>query len=326
MGDQVDSATSPEEAGNEGRPGRLKHWGQALFGSGLLSGVVALIAAAISIWSQIEARRAADRATELKVQADEAQLAFQRYRGERGDQLVIYDRVEKQLGIREPHALVISSSYAQLVEDPKVREVLCQTILAVAKDRVESSEDALRPRFAAALGNASQLLKDCIIEAIEEQRIDPQGNLAGQPATAAAGGGSVVQAQAPVTKVVSSAVASPDGWDIDVFRCDSQGEKSAQLAARAANHLARASDRGRRIGGQRLGRIRLRSLSAAAQSKLAPPSNVPVVVGSADEAELAQAIAADVNQATDIDFKYSYTAAISQWYISLFACGFGQAS
>lgn len=320
------------EEKQEGRPGKVREWGEALFKGGFLSGGIAAISALFAIWSQAEASKAADRAARAKQALDQAQLAFQRERGDRSDQLVIYDRVEKQLGVSQPHGLVISSSYAQLVKDAQVRQVLCQTILAVAKDRIDTSEAGMRPRFAAAMGDVRQLLKDCVIEAAEEQRIDPQGRLAaGVPSGAAAGSGTVVQSQAPVTQVVSKALISPDGWDIDVFWCQSQGQPSRDLAGKIAQHLARASDTGRRISvparnsAEKLGRIRLRSLAPAAQASLAPPSNVPVVVGSADEADFARALAAHVNGASGAGIRYSPTAATSQWYISFFACGFGKA-
>ena len=129
-----------------------------------------------------------------------------------------------------------------------------------------------------------------------------------------------VTQQAPVKQVVSNSNASPTGWDVDIFSCESQGDPSRKLAEQTAGLLAELSNKGERVGGQELGRIRLRSVNENAQQRLAPrPGNR--VFGAPEEERFAIAVSDFLNgRMPRSGFTYSRTNVASRWYVSIFTC------
>lgn len=269
---------------------------------------VSLIAAVASTFSAVRAGQQAEK--------------LERYKLARQEQLTVYDRVEKHLSSPSATNLVISSAYVQMIDDAEIKKALCETIGSVAVQTFNNlAEGDERQRFQVSLRNVRELMDDCsrtLAEGLAIRSADPALAAADEPA-------SEVQAsaatQAPLVRVVSNAAASPTGWDIDVFWCESRGEGSRTMATRTADHLAAISNSSRELGGERVGRVRLRSVRPAVQASLAPvPGNR--VFGDSEEREFADAVAAELNDLLPgTNVTYSLTNRATRWYVSLFMCG-----
>jgi hypothetical protein len=300
-----------DDTEDEKAPDGKKGIGRWTLFFGIVPALVSLTAAGFSFVSAQQAGRRADDLERTKMTQE--------------GQFRVYDRVERQLSDPQPYKLVVASAYLQLVEDVAIRRTLCETIGSIAFDQLQRNENGGdRSRIQTALRDVVRVARDCA-EAMSFERPTQAASAAnGNPSVPSnQTDASVVVAQAsrqaPVTAVVSNAGASPTGWDIDVFWCTSQGERSRALATRVATRLATSN---LRIGNETLGRVRLRSVDADAQRRLQPARGNPVV-GTPDERGFAEAVAGTLNQANvGANFFYSPTAAVTRWYISIFACGF----
>jgi hypothetical protein len=135
---------------------------------------------------------------------------------------------------------------------------------------------------------------------------------------------------------------SSNGWDIDVFWC-ARRDPAAQSAnfERALNEglaLAAMAQRGDRIGNERLGRIRVRTLSESAQNVTGPfvyfktGNRLLFDKGNKAEEELAAELTRLLNQAgpngtrgnlANGEIKTQDQQRPSKWYLSLFICEAG---
>ncbi len=302
---------------------RLRTSGEALFGGGLISGMVAVVAGVSAIYSQyqatqsqIQATVAQEAATAAETELKRATLELNRDRGDREDQLVVYNRIEGQLKEASPSALAISASYVTLVRDPQIRAALCETISSVAVNASLRQNPANRAEYDNTMIHVRHLMRDCASEAWLQQTLAPETGFASGSAPST---DQVVDRQAPVSRVLSATTASLDGWDVDVFWCQARpgGQSRAQ---RIAAGLAKKSDTRTRVGNELLGRVRLRSLTGPAAEKLGADGNF--VSGSEDEQGFADAIAREANTLSGAPpaFRYSRTSSQTRWYVSLFVC------
>jgi hypothetical protein len=103
------------------------------------------------------------------------------------------------------------------------------------------------------------------------------------------------------------------GWDVDIFACGTDpgtGRRASTFAAR----LAELSDKGQKIGGQSLGRVRLTS------GKQWEHANV--VVADDSEMAFAQKLAALANETAQAGFSVKRNPDdASSFYVSVFFCG-----
>lgn len=141
-----------------------------------------------------------------------------------------------------------------------------------------------------------------------------------------------VAAGAIATRARSISLTPPskDGWDIDVFWCEraedtgSQANFDAALqVGRALAGIARASDQ--RVGGEQLGRVRVRALGIAQQRSTEvdyPEKGLLLRYDDTDsERPLAQALTRlPALKGYQLEATQGFT---SKWYISAYACALG---
>jgi hypothetical protein len=129
---------------------------------------------------------------------------------------------------------------------------------------------------------------------------------------------------------ISLTPQSADGWDIDVFWCERGDESGSQAnfdaalqAGRALAGIARKSDQ--RVGGEKIGRVRVRALGIAQQRSSGvdyPKSGLWLRFDDTDnERPLAQALTKlPALSGYQLEATQGYT---SKWYISAYACALG---
>lgn len=135
-------------------------------------------------------------------------------------------------------------------------------------------------------------------------------------------------ATSPVPTTADQVVGgdTADGWDVDVFWCEGRaGAESYAAARRAAATAVGLSTGGRTLApGVRLGRVRLRVLSAKSQASglfFRGRSNHVVEDGLPGEAEAAKALAAELSRGGAAYHVRTNLATKTKWYLSAFACG-----
>ncbi len=120
------------------------------------------------------------------------------------------------------------------------------------------------------------------------------------------------------------ATGASSGWDVDVFWCQGRDELNDFARAQTVGDiLAARSTEGEEIGpGIRLGRIRLRSLPAAAQGRAgtARRGNAILFDSGAGEREAAAAIRALINPGRPGGFRLVRGPQRTSWYLSTYLC------
>jgi hypothetical protein len=285
------------------------HWSESKFLLIAIPAGVSIFAAILSAVSASSARADADRFAEQRLNREE--------------RIKVYERVETQLGSERSHGILIASAYTKLIEDPEVKQNLCDLINSVALEKLNTNGDAARTDTGdlQTLRRIARQTGDCAAD-LEQALTSPDE---------AAGGGSgkasanelqqIAQQQAPPGEVLTLN-PNPRGWDVDVFSCQGQGAASEGLAREVANRLASYASGNQRIGNEALGRVRLRSASREAQAKMTNGVIGNAVIASADEAAFAQAIVGDLQGAAPAaNFRLVGTTHVTRWYVSVFACG-----
>jgi hypothetical protein len=279
----------------------------------MTAAVPALVSLAAAVYSANSASVANERAESLE-----------RFKLDRESRFQVYDRVENQLSKGAPANLVMASAYVELIEDVEIKQALCKTINSIAFEHLDRDPPHPdRERFANALREVARVAQECS-EGINVGRALPAAGGDGGPGGSQGTNAAAVQARATseAPTVFTSGGDNPTGWDVDVFWCQGQGERSREAATAATRFLAGASRSDMRIGGQSLGRVRLRSLSPAAQQRLLPAAG-NLIAGTADEAPFAQALAAELNDhVPGAGLRYARTPTATRWYVSIFTCGF----
>jgi hypothetical protein len=132
---------------------------------------------------------------------------------------------------------------------------------------------------------------------------------AGSPAPAPSGNAAAPHYDFPI---FNGSTPDPEGWDIDVFSCAQTGASMAQ-AEGFTKALAARADTGRRIGGEKLGRIRFTS------GKSWAPADI--IVYDTIEAAFANALLAEARSTGGREFRIEPNKETpTPYYLSVFFC------
>lgn len=203
-----------------------------------------------------------------------------------------------------------------LKADAETRLRVLQTSLLEAVKNEETSD----PEVARAL----------LRSAFQEDQAAPTGRqlVNGAPARASAGAVDVTRDGAPSaavsyqTQILSS--GRRDGWDVDVFWCQGEGEglRFARARAAAVTLAGAATAESPLAPGVRLGRVRLRVLPAQLQGSSDYPRLGPIIVRDtgAGEAEAATAIQNKLRIPDQPAYRLVPAIRPTRWYLSVFVC------
>jgi hypothetical protein len=279
---------------------------------------LATIPAAVSIFAALLSAMSASSARE-----DADKFAEQRLTRE--ERMKVYERVEAQLGSDETHGILIAAAYTGLIQDAEMKQNLCELINLVAREKIEAAGSTdMRAGHIATLARIARDTRECSDELrramASYQATQSSGERAPPPPASQLQ--QAARQETPVQTVLTPN-PNPQGWDIDVFSCEGQGQLSRQLAGAVAQRLAQYAQTNQPLGGQALGRIRLRHASVAAQRQLTPDPLGHSVLGSPDEQQLLNAVVADLNlNMGGARFGIRQAPPTTPYYVSVFACGF----
>ncbi len=140
------------------------------------------------------------------------------------------------------------------------------------------------------------------------------------PAGQAAAPATAAKAPAPSADGVrvNSQAVNVGGWDIDVFACE---EHPGQLTAakQTADYLGKLADARTGLGGQPLGRIRLRTLPAATRRKLNTFAGNQVMAAT-NEGAIANPLAKAAGEASGLPVLIRPASTPTPWYVSVMFC------
>lgn len=193
-----------------------------------------------------------------------------------------------------------------------------ERLVAIRSSLIDALQDsrASGPEIASESRNASFVADDSDRLRQRGKGASPVERLEEQVAAAAPGASLSYQ-----TRLL--AAGDPKGWDIDVFWCQGPVESSNFAKAQAAAELlAGRAKAGESLGGQRLGRVRLRSVPPAFQKRPGDPGRGDVVIwdAGAGERALAAQVLATINPPSGNAYRLVHSTARSRWYLSVFAC------
>lgn len=271
-----------------------------------VAAVLSIVATVVGGWSAWRAKQAEDQAKATQLELDQVKLANEY-------QIKVFELIDKSLA-SEQGGLILASAYTSSLKDQALQASLTNAIRVVAQSR--QGVGKLTPEEAAAL----QILQTTAREAAgREIAADAE---ASAPAKVAAVIANPLSTAGVTQAKVNVKAVNPVGWDVDVFWCEGVGEPSRALANAVARDLGAVADAGAALGGQKLGRIRVRELRTA----VAQRGNLPQATNEvrADEGEdtLADATALVATaQVPAKPFRRIRSNSGTKWYLSVFACG-----
>jgi hypothetical protein len=273
--------------------------------------ISALVAVGAAAYSSSQASRAQGEAQKLET-----------FKISRSERMKVYERVEAQLASESPYGLLIADGYTRIIEEPQVKKDLCELIGVVAASKVQAQQSATPGGPSLSVMEVLRRARQCahLIDVGRAELTKQNGAAAANNASAA----DLEKAAGGEGSTGQDLTANPNqrGWDVDVFACAGHGQASQRLAKDVADRLADLARRGESLGGQELGRVRLRNASEAAQAALysAPLGNS--VLRSDDEADFAEAVRRLANSSDpQPNFGVLPAPATTPWYVSVFACG-----
>lgn len=270
------------------------------------------VAAVFGIWSTISSRDAAESADDAKTAAISAETAATTAKVDLDKRAA--DRAD--LGGDRDYQIKITEMVIQALKDGNAgAQRAAFGIVSTLPNR------DLQLNLAAALGSSSDRQVAGSAQFISQNIAD------GRPALGAASPGQPGASDAKSRTIASNAPAigatreltplSKNGWDFDIFWCQG-GTDLPRLAAanNLANSLADLSRSGGQLGGQRVGRVRVRPLPEAINQRAGYQINANVV--RADSLPGEPDVAAALAQIGIL--KVEPSAQATRWYISAFYC------
>jgi len=277
-----------------------------------LGRTLATVAAFFSIAATAISAIGAWSADQAKIQAEKTQAAFEESKLVKDYQIKVFEIVDKSLSA-EQGSLVMASAYVSSLDDAKLQAALIQAIRVVATARQKVNKLSIEE--AEALGALKETAQRAAVAQIENSiKLSDNEKAAATLANPLSENG-VTQAQ------MNQKSINPIGWDVDVFWCVGRGDTSRNLAATIAEDLATQADARTPVGGQVLGRVRVRQLTDASADAGNLPKNTNEVRADDGEETIADALANAASARTDEPFVRKTSGAGTKWYVSLFACG-----
>lgn len=289
----------------------------------VVGGIVAINAGVTALLSESVARASSFRTA---VSSEEAY-----WRGLYQDYLATFDKdIAADEARREAHYQTIASLAEHPVPDfAEFNFFVSASARADARDRLAQMQWDLKTTLLDPKNGPAKTITANQQQIFEQEQFAVEARPADRDARQSA----IESAPAPVAGKVSAsrlsyatrvlAVGKSNGWDIDIFWCQGpdEGVHFAQ-AVNVATLLGNKSSAGERVGGEILGRVRLRSLPKDVQSKPEYAPRGPIIVAdNAAEKALAKGITDALAAArTPVTFQHVPGASGTAWYIGAFVC------
>jgi len=275
---------------------------------------LATAAAVFSLASTVVAGISAYYAEKAKSQSEKTQAELSATKLTKDYQIQVFQMVDKSLA--GDGGLVLASAYVSSLDNKELKGSLGQALRTVGQVRQHAGK--LTPEEVTALA--------LMTDAVRSTDVAPEAAPAGgggttAPPPTATAVASPLSNAGPAAKVVQSTVNAA-GWDVDVFWCEGKGAPSQQLATRIGQALGAQANTGATLGGQALGRIRVRMLSNASASRGGYPVASNEVRADPGEESFANALGGLANGLPGVaGFRTTPSTSSTRWYVSLFACG-----
>jgi hypothetical protein len=296
----------------------------------VIAAIASLASAGLSAWQNQEARKLQK---ELADKQQAAQELFQRQQAslrqlelDRDYQLGVVERVADALekASTAPNQVNVASALLYTLPDGDLKDRLIVVVLGEAQRAADQGV-----KLDASVASLRSSVRDSAVPMAEAPSPVPPPSFAARPT------GTVEPAaiepqlpSAPAQTVDLVADPSATGWDVDVFWCQSvdggAGDANEARAKRAAERLAGMSRDGTSLGGERLGRVRLRELTVEANARPQYRLSTDQVFLDPGEATIGQAVAGVAGAAgAPLAVVHRQGGRVSPWYLSAFYCAGG---
>jgi|APFre7841882724_1041349.scaffolds.fasta_scaffold56036_2 hypothetical protein len=295
----------------------------------VIAAIASLASAGLSAWQNQEARKLQK---EIADKQQAAQELFQRQEAslrqlelDREYQLGVVERVADALekASTAPSQVNVASALLYTLPDGDLKDRLIVVVLGEAQRAAEQGV-----KLDASVASLRSSVRDSAVPMAAP-------SLAPSPSSGAEPTGTVQPApieperpSAPAQTVDLVVNPSATGWDVDVFWCQSAdggaGDANEARAKRTAERLAEISRDGESLGGERLGRVRVRELTVEANARPQYRLSTDQIFLDAGEATIGQAVAGVARAAgAPLAVVDRQGGKVSPWYLSAFYCAGG---
>lgn len=298
----------------------------------VIAAIASLASAGLSAWQNQEARKLQK---ELADKQQAAQELFQRQEAslrqlelDREYQLGVVERVADALekASTAPNQVNLASALLYTLPDGDLKDRLIVVVLGEAQRAAEQGV-----KLDASVASLRGSVRDSAVPMAAAPSLAPS------PSSSSGAEPTDTVQPAPIEPQRPSALAqtvdlvadpSATGWDVDVFWCQSAdggaGDANEARAKRVAERLAEISRAGTSIGGERLGRVRLRELTVEANARPQYRLSTDQIFLDAGEGTIGEAVAGVARDAeAPLGVVNRQGGKVSPWYLSAFYCAGG---
>jgi hypothetical protein len=281
--------------------------------------ILSVVATAVGVRSTLTADDARDQAITATSENAELQRKLEQYRYDRDYQLKVFQHLDDAVDNKNPGALVLAAAFSESVGDEETRATLGDAIWNIANIRADAGEPPSPSEMKALEGLKRKAHAEDARAALPAPASPVTSNTTSQPPPKATPSIVVAAADSAARTITAG---SPLGWDIDVFWCATSGDVSAARARGVGERVGALAAAGQKLGGERLGRVRVRRLSEAAEKSGAYTGGENYVVADEGEDALALELARYASAAGE-PYAMMRSNTGSRWYLSIFACAPG---